>query len=160
CLLEGLPTARIWLGLTYYDLALNFVVAGALGAALDAAARADAVGDAASWPRVRALAGYVSAWAHALRGDTDAAIESAKRRLGVWPVPTAASLVSGALGFAYIERGDGEAAIVVLREVVEQLRKSPVRSGEVRHMVLLAEAQLCAADLRSAQETAVRALEI
>src|SRR5581483_416809 len=46
-LLEPLPQARIWLGLTYYGLALNYVVAGALASALEAAARAEAIGAAA-----------------------------------------------------------------------------------------------------------------
>lgn len=159
-LLERLPAAQIWLGLTYYALALNHLIAGTLGSALEATDRADAVGGAAAWPRVQALAGYAAAWAHALRGDTDAAIATAERSLGLSRDPMAASLVSGALGLAHIEKGDGATAIGILTKVVEQLRKSPVRSGEVRHMILLAEAQLLTGKLDVARRTASHALEM
>ena len=159
-LLEGLPSAHIWLGLAYFDLALNYVVAGALSQALEAARQADAIGGSAAFPRVQALAGYVSTWAHALRGDSQEAIATAERSLGLSYDPTAASLVAGALGLAHIEKGDGPTAVAILAKVVEQLRKSPVRNSEVRHIVLLAEAQLLAGDHRTAGETASRGLEI
>ncbi|HLJ18767.1 MAG TPA: hypothetical protein VKU84_01135, partial [Stellaceae bacterium] len=103
---------------------------------------------------------YASAWALALRGDVEAAIATAERSLTLSRDPTAASLVSGALGLAHIEKGDGATAVRILAEVVEQLRKSPMRSGEVRHMVLLAEAQLLTGSLEAARATATRALEI
>jgi len=159
-LLRGLPSAHIWLGLAYFDLALNSVVAGALASALDAAGQADLVGGSAAFPRVQALAGYVSAWAHALRGDIEAAITTAERSLSLSRDPTAASLVSGALGLAYIEKGDGAAAVGILTKVVEQPHESPARSGDVRHMVLLAEARLLAGDLPTAREAASRGLKI
>jgi DNA-binding SARP family transcriptional activator len=159
-LLRDLPSARIWLGLAYYALALTSLVAGALGAALDAAGLAEAVGRATEWPRIRALAGYVAAWALALRGDHEAAVETARRSLDLSRDPTAASLVSGSLGLAHLEGGDGGSAVAILAPVVAQLRKSPVRSGEVRHLALLGEAYLVVGDVDRARETASRALEI
>lgn len=159
-LLEGLPSAQIWLGLAYFDLALNYVLAGSLASALDAAGRAEAMGGAAAFPRIQALAGYVTAWTQALRGDAEAAITTAERSLSLSRDPTAASLVSGALGLAHIEKGDGATAVGILTKLVGESRESPARSGDVRHMILLAEAQLLAGDRRIARETAARGLEI
>jgi DNA-binding SARP family transcriptional activator/tetratricopeptide (TPR) repeat protein len=159
-LLIDKPGSRIWLGLAYWDLALNCLIAGELDAALKAAARADSVGEAAAWPRVRALAGHVTAWAFATRGDCDQAIETALRSLDHSRDPTVRAMVSSALGLAYLERGDGAASVEILGPVVEQLRTNPVRSGEARNMALLGEAWLLAGDARRGHETAARALEI
>jgi len=60
----------------------------------------------------------------------------------------------------YVEQGDGPKAVGILSEVVVQLRKSPVRSGEARCLAFLSEAQLLAGDRDLAQETASRALEV
>jgi tetratricopeptide (TPR) repeat protein len=59
-----------------------------------------------------------------------------------------------------VEQGDGPKAVSILSEVVIQLRKSPVRSGEARCLAFLSEAQLLAGDRDLAQETASRALEV
>ena len=52
------------------------------------------------------------------------------------------NLVLGSMGLAYVEQGDGPKAASILSEVVIQLRKSPVRSGEARCLAFLSEAQL------------------
>ena len=70
------------------------------------------------------------------------------------------NLVLGPMGLAYVEQGDGPKAVGILSEVVIQLRKSPVRSGEARCLAFLSEAQLLAGNHDLAQETASRALEV
>ncbi len=159
-LLADVPGSSIWLGLAYWDLALNCLVSGDIDAALDAAAEADAVGEAAAWPRVRALAGHVTAWAFATRGDCDEAAATAMRSLDHSRDPTVRAMVSSALGLAHLERGDGPAAVAILEEVVQQLGTSPVRSGEARNMALLGEAWLLAGDPARGRDIAARALEI
>jgi DNA-binding SARP family transcriptional activator/tetratricopeptide (TPR) repeat protein len=151
---------RQWLGLIYHDLALNSVVAGDLGGALDAARQEEAIGRSVGWPRALALAGSVIAWALALRGDHELAIEAAQRSLAVSRDSMVSNLISGSMGLAYVEQGDGPKAVSILSEVVIQLRKSPVRSGEARCLAFLSEAQLLAGDRDLAQETASRALEV
>ena len=153
-------TERPWLGLVYHDLALNSVVAGELEGALDAARQEEAIGHGIGWPRLEALAGSVIAWALALRGDHELAVEAAQRGLGLSRDPMMSNLVSGSLGLAYLEQGDGPKAVGILSEVVVQLRKSPVRSGEARNLAFLSEALLLAGDQDVAQETASRALEV
>jgi DNA-binding SARP family transcriptional activator/tetratricopeptide (TPR) repeat protein len=149
-----------WLGLAYHDLALNSVVAGELDNALKAATQEEAIGRSIGWPRIVALASSVIAWALALRGDHELAIEAAQRGLDISRDPMVSSLVSGSMGLAHLERGDARTAIGILSEAVTQLRKNPVRSGEARCLAFLSEAQLLAGDLGLARETASRALGV
>ncbi len=157
--LLDLPHMQAWLGLVYHDLAVNCVMAGALDAALDASTQEDGVGQAAQWPRLRALAGYATAWALALRGDADLAVETARQSLELARDPMATGLVSGALGFAYLERGDAESTATLAR-VVDLLRSGQYRNGEARHLALLSEAHLLDHDATAARETAARALAL
>jgi DNA-binding SARP family transcriptional activator len=149
-----------WLGGVYYDLAINNLVAGELDGALDAAGRADALGHSIESPRLIALAGSVCIWALALRGDHELAIEGASRSLAFSKDSMMSNLILGPMGLAYVEQGDGPKAAGILSEVVIQLRKSPVRSGEARCLAFLSEAQLLAGDHDLAQETASRALDV
>jgi DNA-binding SARP family transcriptional activator len=149
-----------WLGGVYYDLAVNNLVAGELDDALDAARQAETLGDSIGSPRLVALAGSVITWALALRGDHELAIEGAQRSLALSQDSMMSNLVLGPMGLAYVEQGDGPKAASILSEVVIQLRKSPVRSGEARCLAFLSEAQLLAGNHDLAQETASRALEV
>lgn len=149
-----------WLGLVYHDLALNSVVAGELEDALDAARLEEARGHEIGWPRLTALASSVMAWALALRGDPGLAVEVAQRGLALSRDSMMSHLVLGSMGMAYVEQGDGPKAVDILSEVVVQLRKNPVRSGEARCLAFLSEAQLLAGDLDLAQETASQALDV
>lgn len=158
--LLDLPDAEPWLALLYHDLALNSVVAGALDQALDAAAREDAIGRLAHWPRVQALAAYVTAWALVLRGDVDDGIAAARGGLVLSRDAMVTGLLSGTLGQACLERGEVAQAIESLEGALAQLRNNPVRSGEVRFLVPLAEAYLAAGDAARAQQTAWQALEV
>lgn len=150
----------VWLGLAYHDLGLNCVLAGDLDAALAATKQEEAIGRAALFPRLQALAGYVAAWAHALRGATELAIETARRALSISADTTTAGLLSGTLGYAYLEQDDAVSAVPLLEEVVDQLKRSPVRSGQIRHMALLGEAYLLTGDRTHAHEIAAQALEL
>jgi DNA-binding SARP family transcriptional activator len=149
-----------WLGLVYHDLALNSVVAGELAGALDAAGQEAAMGRSIGWPRLTALAGSVITWALSLRGDQGLAIEAAQRSLEVSRDSMVSNLISGSMGLAYVEQGDGSKAAGILSEVVIQLRKNPVRSGEARCLAFLSEAQLLAGEYNLARETASHALEL
>ena len=155
--LLDLPGVQHWLGLVYHDLAINAVTAGDLDAACEAGEREDAIGRASGWPRVQALACSVIAWTHALRGEVSEAIDVAGRGLTLSGDVMTSSLLSGAMATAELERGGGAVAVTLLTEVVKRLAQSPVRSGEVRHLVLLAEAHLLAGDGGQAREVAQHA---
>lgn len=154
------PHTQTWLGLAYHDLSINHVVAGDLDAALSATKQVEAIGRAASLPRLLAFSGYVAAWIHALRGATELAIETVRSALNFSRDTTTTGLLSGTLGYAYLEQGDARSAMSLLVEVVDQLESSPVRSAQIRHLVLLGEAHLLAGDRARAHEVAARALEL
>jgi tetratricopeptide (TPR) repeat protein len=154
------PKTQAWLALAYHDLALNCILAGTLDAAIDAATKEEAIGRESQWPRAQALGGYVIAWALALRRDDELAVETAHRALELARDPMVASLVSGTLGYAHLERGDAPSAVTFLTQAIDQLQSSPLRQGEVRHMAILSEALLLAGDAARARETAARALEL
>ncbi len=156
--LLDLPHAQQWFGLAHHDLALNCLMLGDLPAALDAAEREATVGRASEWPRVIALAGYVTTWALALQGETGAAIRLAEATLAQSRDPMVGALVSGALAFARLEQGEAAAAIPLLTEAVARLRVSPVRTSEIRHSALLAEAELANGDLAAARAGAAATL--
>jgi DNA-binding SARP family transcriptional activator len=149
-----------WLGLAYHDLALNSVVAGELEDALEAAQHEEAMSQSIGWPRLTALAGSVIAWTLALLGEHRMAIEAAQRSLEVSRDSMVSNLISGSMGLGYVEQGDGPKAVSILSEVIIQLQKSPVRSGEARCLAFLSEAQLLAGNYGVALETAMRALEL
>ena len=153
------PHTQTWFGLAHHDLALNCLVAGRLDDALAAVARVEEIGRAASLPRLVAFAGYVGAWIQALKGETERAIETARRALSISRDSTTTVLLSGTLGYAYLEQGEAGPALSMLEDVVKQLASTPVRSAQVRHLALLAEAHLQAGDGPAARETAARALE-
>ena len=52
------------------------------------------------------IGGFVIAWALALRGDHELAIEAAQRSLEVSRNSMMSNLVSGSMGLAYVEQGD------------------------------------------------------
>jgi tetratricopeptide (TPR) repeat protein len=152
------PDTRIWLGLVYHDLALNYTAAGDLDAALQAAARLEAVGREDNVPRLLVFSGYVVAWVLALRGDSEAAVTTARRALESTRDTMAAGLVSGVLGHAHLEHGDAGSAVTVLERCVSHLESSPVRHGESRYLALLAEAYLGTGKEDQARQAAARAL--
>jgi DNA-binding SARP family transcriptional activator len=154
------PDAKYWLGLVYFSLGLNSVVAGAFDAALAATERAHAIGTTIGDSRIVAGAGYVTAWAHALRGEHDLAVTTARRAIDASRDPTASGLASGALGHAHLQRGDAAAAIKVLEEVVEHFQRMPFRSAVGRHMAYLSEAYLLAGQLARARTIGEEALEL
>ena len=154
------PDAQYWLGLAYFSLGLNSVLAGRFDAALAATERAHAIGTAIGDSRIVAGAGYVTAWAHALRGAHDLAVSTARRAIEASRDPTASGLASGALGHAHLLRGDAAAAIKVLEDVVEHFQRVPFRSAVGRHMAYLSEAYLLAGEHARARTTGAEALEL
>lgn len=151
------PHTQYWLGFAYFGLAINAVIAGAFERAIGAAERAREIGAAIRDSRLLAGGGYVAAWVHALRGDCDVAVETARRAIDVSRDRVATALASGSLGLAHLERGDAGAAVPVLRQAVERLTSIPLRQGIVRHLVYLSEAHLLAGEAGLAFEAAQEA---
>jgi DNA-binding SARP family transcriptional activator len=154
------PRTQHYLALAYNDLALNHIIAGTLGSALEAAEQALVIGRAARDTRVQAMSGYVKAWVLALQGDCERALETAQVSVEMSPELLARGLATVSLGHAHLERGDAAAAIVSLEKAVDILTSIPIRWAARRAMVLLSEACLLKGDFTRARATAERALEL
>jgi DNA-binding SARP family transcriptional activator len=152
--------ARMWLGLLYHDLAVNYLSAGAIQPALEAAAHADSIGQTEQVPRLRALAGYAKAWGLVMCADYDPGVEAARESLAGSRDPMVAGLIRGTLAYAHLDRGDAPQALELLSQAVGHFKSSPLRHGEIRYMALLSEAQLLSGDALSARETAAHALQL
>src|SRR5262249_24503658 len=139
---------------------LNALAAGVFDSALVATERAHAIGTAIGDARIVAGAGYVTAWAHALRGEHDRAVATAECAVEASRDPTAWGLASGALGYAQLRRGNSAAAVKVLQEVVEHFKRIPFRPAAGRHMAYLSEAYLMTGERERARTTAEEALEL
>jgi len=154
------PRTQHYLALVYQDLALNHLVAGTLGLALEATDCALAIGQATQDTRIQALSRYVAAWVLALQGEAEAAFEAASRSVALSPERLALGLATVSLGHAHLERGDAAAAIPLLTEAVETLAGIPIRWAARRGMVLLSEAYARSGDTARARATAEEALAL
>ena len=101
------------------------------------------VGRRAAFPRFQSFGRYVESWIQLLRGELEPATETARTALeGTSRDPIVSALLSGILGSAYLERGDGASARTVLTELVNLLENRPLSTALVRSLALLAEAHL------------------
>jgi DNA-binding SARP family transcriptional activator len=146
-----------WLGLAQYDAGLNHLVAGDLAAALDAAARAEAVGHAARIPRLLAFSGFLVGWVNVLRGEAQRAEAIVRQALTISRDPIVTPSLRGVLGHALLEGGQPAAAVAVLEEVVEDLAHGH-RLVRDRNLVRLGEAHLAAGDAARAEAAIAEAL--
>ena len=159
-LLLDQPESDAWRALLYHDLAINCLLAGALDAAIDAAMKEETIGRKRQWHRIQALATYVQAWALALRGDDETAVETARRSLDLARDPMVTSLASGTLGLAYLEQGAADSAVAFLTRALDQFKQGPLKEGEGRYLALLSEAYLLAGDVARARDTVAAALAL
>jgi tetratricopeptide (TPR) repeat protein len=153
------PHAQDWFGLAHYDLALNHLLAGDLTATLAAARRVEDIGRAARLPRVQAFSRFLVGWVQVLRGEADLAVETARGALSISRDPIVINSVAGVLGHAQLERGDAQAAVKTLAQVVQELARGH-QLVRIRAMTLLGEAQRRSGDRARAREVAAEALRL
>jgi DNA-binding winged helix-turn-helix (wHTH) protein/tetratricopeptide (TPR) repeat protein len=120
-LLEAHPDQRWWLGMAHFYLSMNHVLRGDFDGALAEASRADAVGRAIGDPRLQTYAGFAVGWAEASRGHHDTAIACCGRSLAQAPDRVSRAYASLFLGYALMEHGQCEEAMVHLGPVVGEL---------------------------------------
>ncbi len=151
---------RWWLGLAHWIVGINFTILGAFGPALDAEARALAVGESLGDPRIQSYATWSTGWIHALTGAWEAGIDACKRALGRAPDPVNTAVALGHLGYVYLEKGDATAAIPLLEQAVEAMRQFGFRRLLGRFTTFLGEAYLLSEQLEQAREVVSRGLQI
>lgn len=149
-----------WLGHAYWSLGGSYCYMGAFDLALEAEARGRAIGEAIGDRRLPTYTACLAGWAHAARGDCDAAIEACRRGVEHAPDPLNTAAALAYLGYAYLEKGEPEQAIPLLTQAVERFAAFKLRQLEGRFTTLLGDAYLAVGRLEEARGLARRGLAI
>jgi class 3 adenylate cyclase/tetratricopeptide (TPR) repeat protein len=151
---------RFWLSQALYALSYSCYYSGDFDAALEAAGRLDALGEATGSRRARANAATMAGLSHATRGDWEAGTKACERALELSPDPFETAFVLAVLGKAYAEAGDFGRAIPTLEQGV--LLGDQVRSRQYTawFRTMLGEAYVLGGQLDKAREVASQALDL
>jgi tetratricopeptide (TPR) repeat protein len=109
-----------WIGQAHWVVGLNHAQLGELDAALEAETRARVIGETVGDRQLQASALSAIGIIHTGLGQAEAAIEACERGLAVAPDPLTHAVVSGWLGFAFVEHGNAARAIPALETTVQQ----------------------------------------
>jgi DNA-binding NtrC family response regulator/tetratricopeptide (TPR) repeat protein len=151
---------RWWLGQAHWIVGINYITIGAFDLALDAEARALAVGEALGDRRIESYATWTTGWIQALTGNWAAAIEACRRALGQSPDPLNTATVLGHLGYVHLAKGEVAGAVALLEEAVAKMRQFGVRQLEGRFMTFLGEAYLVGGQVEAARELVSEAMRL
>ena len=149
-----------WLSQALYALSYSCYYSGDFEAALDAAARLDAIGETSGSRRARANAAMMAGLSHATRGEWATGIEACQRALEISPDAFETAFILACLGKSHAEAGNAAQAIPVLEQAVEL--GDQVRSIQYRALfrTMLGDAYLLDAQLDKARDAIGQALEI
>jgi class 3 adenylate cyclase/transcriptional regulator with XRE-family HTH domain/tetratricopeptide (TPR) repeat protein len=155
------PTGeRFWLGQSLNWQGINLYFMGELDAALACAARGFAVGEELGDHRLQSYAAWNRALYSATRGDGDEAIAWGHRSIELSPDPLNNSFSLGWTGYAYLERGDADRAIRLLKESIDLLAGMGYSRLVGWFRGWLAEAYLLQGDAAQARTEALQGLRI
>jgi tetratricopeptide (TPR) repeat protein len=155
------PTGeRFWLGQSIHWQGMNLFNMGELDAALECAARGFAVGEELGDHRLQSYAAWNRAWFSAARGDGDEAIAWGHRSIELSPDPLNNAFSLGWTGYAYLECGDAERAIRLIKECIDPLAAMGYSRLVGWFRGWLAEAYLLQGDAAQAQTEASLGLQI
>jgi class 3 adenylate cyclase/tetratricopeptide (TPR) repeat protein/transcriptional regulator with XRE-family HTH domain len=155
------PTGeRFWLGQSINWQGMNLFNMGELDAALECAARGFAIGEELGDHRLQSYAAWNRAWFSAARGDGDEAIAWGHRSIELSPDPLNNAFSLGWTGYAYLERGDAERAIRLIKECIDPLAAMGYSRLVGWFRGWLAEAYLLQGDAAQARAEASLGLQI
>jgi tetratricopeptide (TPR) repeat protein len=151
---------RFWLSQALFALCYCCYFSGEFDAALETAARLDALGEATGNRRARANAAMMAGLSHATRGDGQPGIETCERALALSPDPFEQAFVLVCLGKAHAEAGDLARAVPALEQGV--LLGDQVRSRQYAawFRTMLGEAYVLSGQMDQARQAARQALDV
>jgi tetratricopeptide (TPR) repeat protein len=149
-----------WLAQALFTLSYACIFAGDFAAALEAAGRLDALGQATGIRRAQANGAMMAGLARAMRGEAQAASELCERALELSPDEFETSFALACLGRSFAEAGDAIRAISSLERGVQLARR--VRSVQfcAFFLTMLAEAYLLGGEAEKSWDAAREALEV
>jgi class 3 adenylate cyclase/tetratricopeptide (TPR) repeat protein len=148
------------LGMAHFVLALNALSLGRFDEALEATARARAIGESLADRRLQTFAAWTSGWALATRGAYQAGIAACQRALESSSDPLNTALALGWLGYAYLEKGDATAAIAPLEQATQSLHQFGYRRLEGLYTTFLGEAHFLCGQRDTARQLVGQGLAI
>ena len=151
---------RWWLAYALYVLAWILLLSGDFDAALEAATRVDAIGEAIGDRRLRATATSMTGMVHVYTGEYDVAIQALRRGLDLSPDQYETALCLGFLGASHLYRGDLAQAIRVLEEALPQAKQYRSRQVQAWFACFLADAYHLDGRLQAAGALATEALQV
>lgn len=92
-------------------------------------------------------------------GDWEAGIEICRRAIETSPDAVAVSNALGFLGYAYVEKGDADAAIPLLEQSSQQMSGFQFSRGRIRFLIEIGNAHLLRGEMERARERAAEGLE-
>jgi len=149
-----------WLGYAYFYLALNYHLLGEIESALAAMARARGVGERIGNRDVQSYAAWGSGVIYALAGEWKAGVDACQRGVELSPDPLTRALASAALGYAYLEKGEGSEAIPLLEQAVQRMSQFRWRQLQSWFTACLSEALCVDGQIEKARELALQGLGI
>ena len=159
-LLKPRSDQRWWLGMTHFYLAMNHLLTGRFDAALDEAARADAVGKEIGDPRLQTYAGFTVGWVEVTRGRSAEAIEICRRALEQAPDRVSRAYASMILGWALLEHGKHLEALERLQPTVTEIEGFGFPQWQALTAVFAAEALRREGRLDEAESMVERGLRV
>jgi class 3 adenylate cyclase/tetratricopeptide (TPR) repeat protein len=159
-LLEHATGEEWWLGLTYWIVGSLHGLLGEFAPALEATARAQAIGAAIDDLHVQSYAASATGWIEAMRGDGTAGVAASRQSLEWALDPVNVTLAKGILGYAYLEQGEATQAIPLLEQAAQQWGYFGLRAMQGWMTTYLAEAYRVTGSLVAAQDLARQGLTI
>jgi len=151
---------RWWLGLAHWVVGVNYITIGSFQPALEAEARAQAIGAALGDPRIQSYATWTTGWIHALMGECDLGIAACRQGLVYSLDPVNTAVAAAHLGYAYLEQGDFDQAIPLPEQAVARIGEFRFRRLQGRFLAFLGEAYLLKGELDRARELVSQGLSL
>jgi class 3 adenylate cyclase/tetratricopeptide (TPR) repeat protein len=120
-----------WLGMTYWLLGSTYTFLGAFVLALEATARARAIGAALDDRHIQSYAAFTTCWIEATRGNWQAGMAACQESLALVRDAVNRAHAVGVLGYAYLEQGDAAPAIPLFEQALHawtQFRLQPMQA--------------------------------
>ncbi len=156
-LLDG-TDEQFYLGLNLWILGHNLAVLGEFDRAEEAAARAQATGEAAGDPRSQCYGLLCRGWIRAMRGEGETSLALCRSGLQHAPDPFAEAVGRGYLGYAHLQREEAATAVGLFEAAVNSWKAFHVPQLEGWIGAWLAEALLLEGDVGRARAQAGEAL--
>ena len=153
------PEARGQLARTHFVLGLNSLMLGDFATALEAEARAEAIGTFLGDANLQVSAAWATGWIQASQGDWDEALAACQRGLDYALDPLSTAFVLGWMGYAYLESGAPGQAAPCLEQAVRHMQESGYLRMQGLYTTFLGMAYLMQGDLDRSSDCSRQGLE-